>query len=81
MKLIPYAGCDGMYWTPVLWDGAEDPDWFKSGGLEAYVPNKRLARKLLLRIQQPNIVPDIPFGPDWVKQKVEENERGYGRKS
>jgi hypothetical protein len=22
-----------------------------------------------------------PFGPDWVARKIEENERGYGRKS
>lgn len=22
-----------------------------------------------------------PFGPDWVAQKIEENERGFGRKS
>ena len=22
-----------------------------------------------------------PFGPDWVRRKIEENERGFGRKS
>ena len=25
--------CNGMSWTPVLWDGEEDPDWFKTYGL------------------------------------------------
>jgi len=23
----------GQAWTPVLWDGEEDPDWHKSVGL------------------------------------------------
>jgi len=25
---------DGMKWTPVLWDGEEDPDWHKTAGLD-----------------------------------------------
>ena len=80
MNIIPYKGSSGQYWTPVLWDGEEDPDWFKSAGLEAYVPKKSMAKRLLQRIQQePNIVPDLPFGPAWVRQKVEENERGIRR--
>lgn len=27
----------GQYWTPVLWDGDDDPDWHKSAGLERIV--------------------------------------------
>jgi hypothetical protein len=27
------------------------------------------------------IVTEHPFGPEWVHAKVEENERGFGRKS
>jgi len=23
-----------QWWVPVLWDGEEDPDWFKAAGLE-----------------------------------------------
>lgn len=25
---------NGMEWTPILWDGDEDPDWYKADGLE-----------------------------------------------
>jgi len=25
--------CEGMEWTPVLWEDEEDPDWFKTQGL------------------------------------------------
>jgi hypothetical protein len=24
----------GTFWTPVTWDGEDDPDWFKTAGLE-----------------------------------------------
>ena len=27
-------------WTPVLWDEEEDPDWFKTRGLEIQRPKK-----------------------------------------
>ena len=27
---------DGMSWTPVLWEGEEDPDWSKSSALEEF---------------------------------------------
>lgn len=28
---------NGMRWAPVLWDGEEDPDWFKAGCLKVQV--------------------------------------------
>jgi len=29
----PSTDINGMRWTPVLWDGEEDPTWFKQYGL------------------------------------------------
>lgn len=30
----PDVMVSGQEWTPVLWNGEEDPDWHKSAGLE-----------------------------------------------
>jgi hypothetical protein len=53
MLIIPYKGSSGQFWTPVLWDGEEDPDWFKSSGLTNASPTAPKAKRLLMRIQQP----------------------------
>lgn len=31
-----FTGPDGIKWTPVLWGGSDDPDWFKTDGLRHY---------------------------------------------
>lgn len=36
---------------------------------------------LIGRFNPPACASEKPFGPKWVARKVEENERGYGRKS
>ena len=38
----------------------------------------RQIRRLLVEQDKPE---KPPFGPDWVRRKVEENERGFGHKS
>lgn len=30
----------GQWWSPVIWDDEEDPDWHKTVGLEALPPSK-----------------------------------------
>jgi hypothetical protein len=27
----------GIGWAPILWDGDDDPDWFKANGLEKII--------------------------------------------
>ena len=29
--------CNGQYWTPVLWDNEEDPDFHKTAALEFFI--------------------------------------------
>ena len=38
------------------------------------------ARMALTTIEEPTKAVE-PFGPDWVRQRVDENQRGFGRKS
>ena len=36
---------NGMSWTAVLWDDEEDPDFFKTSGLDFISPGRRLKTK------------------------------------
>ena len=47
-RQYPLSG--GQSWTPVLWEDEEDPDFFKTAGLESCTPKKRVGNRLLKRL-------------------------------
>lgn len=38
-----------QYWTPILWDGDEDPSFFKTAGIEVFTDTPKKANRRPIR--------------------------------
>jgi hypothetical protein len=43
--------CKGLSWTPVLWYGEDDPEFYKTHGLDFYVGGKKVPDHLLTHLE------------------------------
>ena len=55
---VQYLTAAGQEWTPVLWDGDEDPSWCKSAGLRPYVERDFQAMNRWICINKETGLPD-----------------------